>query len=185
MDKVQTEQGMPAIHAGMTIQSVLRTVRMVPLELRMLLEHTLGFTRVKLITHADHVLTEAERESVSVDAIFKFYQGTLGARVLAAKRVYREQAFELLLPAKELYPEETSEEKILLQGVIDCYFEEPDGIVLIDYKSDYYTDSADMRDKYAVQLGWYKRVLERILKKPVKECYLYLFYRHEELLVEV
>ncbi len=133
----------------------------------------------------EHVLTEAERECISVDAILKFYQGTLGARVLAAKRVYREQTFELLLPAKELYPEETSEEKILLQGVIDCYFEEPDGIVLIDYKSDYYTDSADMRDKYAVQLGWYKRVLERILKKPVKECYLYLFYRHEELLVEV
>ena len=133
----------------------------------------------------EHILTDAEKESVPVDAILQFYRGTLGARMLTAEKVYREQAFELLLPAKELYPEETSEEEILLQGVIDCYFEEPDGIVLIDYKSDYYTDSAEMKEKYAVQLSWYKRVLERILKKPVKECYLYLFYRHKELLVEV
>jgi len=28
-------------------------------------------------------------------------------------------------------------ETLLLQGVVDCYFEEPDGIVLVDYKTDY------------------------------------------------
>lgn len=44
------ENGRPVVRAGMTVQSLFSSVRMDPLELRVLLEHAIGFTRVKLIT---------------------------------------------------------------------------------------------------------------------------------------
>ena len=49
----------------MTVQSLFSSVRMDPLELRVLLEHAIGFTRVKLITHSDHELTEEQARAVS------------------------------------------------------------------------------------------------------------------------
>ena len=87
MDKVQTEQEMPLVHAGMTIQSVLRTVKMAPLELRMLLEHTLGFTRVKLITHADHELTEPEAKALW-DAVSRRMAGEPVAYIVGTREFY-------------------------------------------------------------------------------------------------
>ena len=53
------------VRAGMTIRSLFSIVRLEPEELRILLEHALGFSRVKLITHSDHVLTETEADAVS------------------------------------------------------------------------------------------------------------------------
>ena len=59
------ENGRPVVRAGMTVQSLFSSVRMDPLELRVLLEHAIGFTRVKLITHSDHELTEEQARAVS------------------------------------------------------------------------------------------------------------------------
>ena len=87
MDKLPNAQETPVIHAGMTIQSVLRTVKMMPLELRLLLEHTLGFTRVKLITHADHVLTETEAETL-LDAVSRRLAGEPVAYIVGTREFY-------------------------------------------------------------------------------------------------
>ena len=87
MDKLPNAQETPVIHAGMTIQSVLRTVKMMPLELRVLLEHTLGFTRVKLITHADHVLTETEAETL-LDAVSRRLAGEPVAYIVGTREFY-------------------------------------------------------------------------------------------------
>ena len=73
MDKRETsgdmsssnENGRPVVRAGMTVQSLFSSIRMDPLELRVLLEHAIGFTRVKLITHSDHELTEEQARAVS------------------------------------------------------------------------------------------------------------------------
>ena len=87
MVKLPNAQETPVIHAGMTIQSVLRTVKMMPLELRMLLEHTLGFTRVKLITHADHVLTETEAKTL-LDAVSRRLAGEPVAYIVGTREFY-------------------------------------------------------------------------------------------------
>ena len=54
-----------SVRAGMTIQSLFSSVRMDPSELRILLEHAIGFTRVQLITCSDHELTEEQAYAVS------------------------------------------------------------------------------------------------------------------------
>ena len=69
------------------------------------------------------------------------------------------------------------EETVLLQGIIDCFFEEADGIVLIDYKSDYMPEGgADrIRERYKIQINYYAMALEKLTGKKVKEKYIYLF----------
>ena len=75
----------------------------------------------------------------------------------------------------------TGSEKISVQGVIDCFFEEDGELVLVDYKSNYIDtklpfekEAARIKDTYAVQVEIYRSALSSALGKPVKEAYLYL-----------
>ncbi len=72
---------------------------------------------------------------------------------------------------KEIY----KDEKLIIQGVIDCCFEEDDGLVLLDYKTDYVTDIEEIKNKYKMQIQYYEKALNKITGKTVKEKYLYLF----------
>jgi ATP-dependent helicase/nuclease subunit A len=70
---------------------------------------------------------------------------------------------------------------VLLQGVIDCCFEEEDGLVLLDYKTDYVAPggTAEIKERYRLQLDYYAAALERITGKKVREKYIYLFWNGE------
>ena len=59
--------------------------------------------------------------------------------------------------------------------MIDCFFEEDGELVLVDYKTDRYTDISQIHEKYDRQLELYKYALEKITKKKVKEKIIYLF----------
>jgi ATP-dependent helicase/nuclease subunit A len=68
----------------------------------------------------------------------------------------------------------------MLQGIIDCYFEEMDGLILIDYKTDYVNNNTELiKERYKVQLDYYTKALENITGKKVIEKYIYLFYNGE------
>ena len=70
---------------------------------------------------------------------------------------------------------------ILVQGIIDVYFEEADGLVLLDYKTDKVRRAADLVEKYHAQLEYYAKALHRLLEKPVKEKWIYSFTLGEEI----
>jgi ATP-dependent helicase/nuclease subunit A len=78
---------------------------------------------------------------------------------------------------KELSEEIYGNEETLLMGVIDCFFYEEDGIVLIDYKTDYVTDEniEEIKDRYEKQIYYYTEALQRITGEKVKDKYIYLF----------
>lgn len=78
--------------------------------------------------------------------------------------VRREWAFNLRLKGQQA---------LLLQGVIDCAFEENGAWVLVDYKTDRVDDEQTLVNRYAEQLTWYARALTEITGKPVKERYLF------------
>ena len=65
---------------------------------------------------------------------------------------------------------------MILQGIIDCYFEEDGEFVVVDYKSDFYENPQEMREKYTTQIELYARAIEKITEKKVKNKYLYLFF---------
>lgn len=122
------------------------------------------------------ILTQSESKAVNPDKIIGFYSSNLGKRIMTSKKVYREQPFEVEIDVSLAYPDVSgTDEKILLQGVIDCFFEEDDGLVLVDYKTDRYNDMSEIHEKYDRQLELYKYALEKITKKTVKESYIYLF----------
>lgn len=65
--------------------------------------------------------------------------------------------------------------ELLLQGVVDCCWEEPDGVVILDFKTDYVTEQAAQAraQQYHAQLSAYAYAMQQVLKRPVKECWLY------------
>jgi len=124
-------------------------------------------------------ITEAERDAIDAEKILKFYQSDLGKRIIGSDTVVREAPFETDIPLSLFAGYEKSEEKILLQGIIDCYFEEDGEIVLLDYKSDYYKTTSEITEKYKSQLDWYAYALEKITGKKVKEKYICMFYGND------
>ena len=64
-----------------------------------------------------------------------------------------------------------------MQGVVDCYFEENGGIVLIDYKTDYIINGGiqEIKNKYGMQISYYARALKLLTGLNVEEKYIYLF----------
>ncbi len=126
---------------------------------------------------ADEKLTDMICENVSA-----FFKSDMGKRVLTARRVYRERPFEIEIGARE-YDASLDEvydgEMIMVQGIIDLYFEDENGdVTLVDYKTDR-CRSEDEKEKiarrYERQIDLYGRAMEKILKKSVKDKYLYLF----------
>lgn len=127
------------------------------------------------------LLTEQQAMSVDSAKIRRFLDSSLGRRIVKAEKVWREAPFVLAVPCQELplnnSLEYCGDETVLLQGVIDCYFEEQGSLVLVDYKTDKAADGIleAIREKYLFQISCYARALEKLSGKPVKEKYIYLF----------
>lgn len=82
-------------------------------------------------------LTEEMAACIRSRDILRFLTCRSGRRMSVAARagrLYREQPFVMAVDAREIYPEDRSGEKILVQGIIDVYFEEADGLTVLDYK---------------------------------------------------
>lgn len=123
-------------------------------------------------------LQAEDAKLVNPKKILDFYRSDIGKRIIKSPNVSREQAFEILAPVSLIYPDSKNDtdEKIILQGVIDCWFTEDDGIVLLDYKTDSFWDVSEIHQKYDRQLELYAYALEKITGKKVKSRYIYLFY---------
>ena len=105
------------------------------------------------------------------------------ARAAAQGKLYREQPFVLGVLSEEIYPEDRSGETILVQGIIDVYFEEPDGLVVLDYKTDQVRAADELKEKYHAQLDYYAQALEQLTEKHVKEKIIYSFTLRKEIAV--
>ncbi|CUH95724.1 ATP-dependent helicase/nuclease subunit A [Propionispora sp. 2/2-37] len=122
--------------------------------------------------------------AVNCDAVSRFFAGSLGQRMRSSPCVRRELPFSLVLPASEFYPEIQQPDGIFIQGIIDVLFNEPDGLVLVDYKTDRGKSGVELADRYQVQLALYARAISSILQIPVKEKYFYAFYSGETIPIE-
>lgn len=134
----------------------------------------------------NELLTKEQSDYIDVNGIVSFFQTEVGNRILKATNVMREVPFSLGLPSNEVYldwngPTET----ILLQGVIDLIFEDEQGVVLLDFKTDTTTSrfphmtqeqiGQQLKERYEVQLELYSKAVEHIFKQSLNEKYLYFF----------
>lgn len=123
------------------------------------------------------LLPEGASEAMQYEWIEGFFRTDIAKRIAASPLVRREEPFNLALPARELYAEQTSDEPVMVQGIIDCCFMEDGRWVLVDYKTnrvDAQHTPAYYLDYYAPQLRIYRRALTEITGTAVKECCLYL-----------
>ena len=123
-------------------------------------------------------LSETETALIDKTKIIEFFNCDITKRLLKAETVYKEYEFSVLKSAGEFYkdlPDDLKNEKIVVQGKFDCAFLEPDGAVLIDYKTDKITDENTLISIYKGQLDIYKSALEECTGVNVKEVYLYSF----------
>lgn len=139
------------------------------------------------------LLTERQLSLVEPSKIYRFFQSSLGRRAKKAfeeGRLYREKAFVMSVPASQIkqYAQLVRDgiitasaiegESVLVQGVIDLFFEEDGQFVLADYKTDKVSIQDGFKrlaDRYAVQLDYYADALQRATGKQVKEKIIYSF----------
>ncbi|PKM93294.1 MAG: helicase-exonuclease AddAB subunit AddA [Firmicutes bacterium HGW-Firmicutes-1] len=124
------------------------------------------------------ILTEKEVASIHERSIINFLKSNLCKKMVQAiDTLKRETPFVIGIQASEMYVdlEEETDDIIMVQGVIDAFYEEDGEIVLIDYKTDYIEDGQEqvLIDRYKEQMDYYKRALEQVLDKKVKEVVIY------------
>lgn len=124
-------------------------------------------------------ISEEQCREIDPQTLLAFFESSLGERVRHATNIYRELPFSYALPANEVYEGtgDVSDETVLIQGVIDCLFQEDQNWILLDYKTDtmFGHTLADIHDRYELQIRLYTRAISDIWKRPVKEKYLFLF----------
>jgi len=122
-------------------------------------------------------LTRLQGEAVDPERIAAFFDSPLGRALCGARNVRREFKFSLLVPAGDYYPQAGAGEEILLQGVVDAWFEEEDGLTVIDFKSDRVSPGGEAAraESYRPQLEAYSGALEAIFGKKVARKALWFF----------
>ncbi|MDE6662047.1 MAG: helicase-exonuclease AddAB subunit AddA [Lachnospiraceae bacterium] len=103
---------------------------------------------------------------VSPSKIAAFLQSNIAKRMAKAAalgKLYREQPFVLGLPANRLNKAFPPEETVLIQGIIDVFFEEDGKYVVVDYKTDAVKKPEELIERYKTQLDYYAEALVQIL----------------------
>ena len=148
--------------------------------------HALAFYDYsKDISQLSDFLSSGEYGLLNQEKLKKFLDSPLGqlfAKAYKENSLYREQHFMQEVEYEKLFPEDGGDnvEKVILQGIIDAFIMEEEGIILVDYKTDRVKDGEELRNRYQKQIDLYSEALEQILGKKVKRRVLYSFSLGEE-----
>ena len=133
-------------------------------------------------------ISKENAERVRISEIEAFKSSKLFSELLGAKTVYRELRFNCELSAamfteSEEKKEALKDEKILLQGVIDCIIENGDGtLLLIDYKTDRLSKEElsnkalakkKLKEAHSLQLNYYKLAVKEMFNKEPHSARVY------------
>lgn len=131
-------------------------------------------------------LSEDYYAVISVPKLKAFLKSRVAVRMgeaARAGRLHKEQPFVLGLPADRLSQDFPSEEMVLIQGIIDVFFEEDGRYVLLDYKTDAVKTGEELARRYHVQLDYYAEALEQHSGYRNTEKILYSFKLGEEIVL--
>lgn len=112
------------------------------------------------------------------DKIEQFMASDVARRMVAAAQkglLYREQPFVICVPANTVEERFPESEKVLVQGVVDVYFEEDGELVILDYKTDNVDTLEELGKRYKAQLDYYEKAIASLEGKKVKEKIIYSF----------
>lgn len=119
-------------------------------------------------------LTEEQAKSLNREELSALFHSEFAQRMFNSDKLFREfkvSSFVRLSDIEEI----DSDEKILVQGISDCVFEENGELVLVDYKTDRVKTEKQLLSMYHNQIAFYKKAVSKALRKNVKEAVLYSF----------
>ena len=131
----------------------------------------------------NQIITEKESKAINPYKILQFTKSEIWKQLKNAKEYYQEKPFYINVPANQIYDEDIKE-NVLVQGIIDLYFINENGrVVLVDYKTDYVESGNEFElvEKYNSQLDLYKQALESALGTKVDKVYIYSVYLDKEI----
>ena len=127
---------------------------------------------------ADKRLTAEQGAAIDPKEIDVFLRSALAREIRSARRVWREYTFSLLMPGEDCLSPGAAGEEVLLQGVVDCFFDTPEGLVVVDFKTDRVSGKEQKlrTEHYRSQVAAYSAALTRIFGRPVARQVLYYFH---------
>ncbi|MCQ2479359.1 MAG: helicase-exonuclease AddAB subunit AddA [Clostridia bacterium] len=125
-------------------------------------------------------ISPAEEKLLEYNKLSVFFESETAKRISSSEKLEREKKITFSLGADEIYGSEYShDEKIIVQGYIDCAFIENGQWVVVDYKTDRVKDVNILKERYSGQLKMYERALAECTGIPVKETVIYSLYKNE------
>ena len=122
-------------------------------------------TALAQVSAEDEVKTRIRLENV----LDFFENSTLGQLIQQnTDKIYREAPFAMLKEDPE------SKEKFVVRGIVDAYLLLEDRLVLLDYKTDKYTNSEEIKDRYQGQMALYAEALSKSYHIDQVDKYLVL-----------
>ena len=141
-------------------------------------------------------IPESSAELVYENELEAFMNSALFGKIQSAKRIIREQRFNILLDVDIIsndpeFLRQTEGEFLAVQGVVDLIIEDENGdIFLYDYKTDRLSPaelSSDellkkkMAERHAPQLKYYKEAIKRLFDKECKAAFIYSTHAAKEI----
>ena len=126
---------------------------------------------------AMEILTPEQVAVIDGIRILRLFESDLGRALRQNPTLRREFKFSLLVPAADYYNDIDENEQVLLQGVVDAFFETDEGLTVVDFKTDRVTPDtiAARAEEYRPQLDAYARALSTITGKPIARRILWFF----------
>jgi len=137
-------------------------------------EETIEKTKEKLL--ADNAISETVAEHIDTKSIIRFFESELGKAVFDVNNVvWREWPFTFAVRAGKLQPDVTADETVIVQGIIDMVVGTPEGLLIIDFKTDKISagEVSERAELYRQQLELYGRAAGAILKSEILGKWLY------------
>jgi len=154
---------------------------------------------LKRLVELEYVSRE-DGERVRKNELKAFVKSPLFSEIKRARNLHRELRFNVYFDASEFTDKKEKKallenEKILVQGVIDCLIEREDGSLhLVDYKTDRLSreelsDEAlaeeRLRRSHTLQLSYYKKAVEQIFGKTPSSVGIYSLHLGREVTLDV
>jgi ATP-dependent helicase/nuclease subunit A len=124
---------------------------------------------------ADGLFTPEQAKAVNIKTLRFFFNSDLFKRMVNSDGLFREKQFTVTVPASFFESDVSTDESVVVQGKIDCFFIENGNAVIVDYKTDYVKSAGELKERYTMQMEVYKNAVEQFTGKKVKEVLLYSF----------
>lgn len=135
---------------------------------------------------AEKVFSEAEVQAINLNKIAEFFKSDVYKRLCNAENFLREQEFTMSLPVSEINPDlPETDEKAVVQGVMDGLIINGTMGEIIDYKTDKVKTEEELCDKYRQQMRVYKKAAEECFGLESVTVTLYSFSLSKEISVKL